>query len=575
MILILAEKYQAAKKIAEAIGSNVTRKKAGRNLYYFEVDWNGKRAYVVPLRGHIIDIDFPPKYRRWELSTLRDMIREKPVEKVTDREIFSFLNKIKNAVEEVIIATDADREGEAIGFEVYRRLFRNKPVKRAWFSSLTKEELVKAFNNLIRPKENLAGAAFARREVDLKWGAVLTRALSIKENRRGKEFLSVGRVQTPTLALIVEREREIRNFKPKTYYKLVFHLKHDNIEFSCEYDKQFDKKEEAEDIAKHLSGRKVVVTSIERKEVIIYRPVPFDTTTLLSESSKLLGFSPGKTMKLAEGLYLMGYITYPRTDNQTYPPGTPFKKILGMLGRVSTYSTYVKNIKPPYRPSSGRKTDDHPPVYPVGIGDMDKEHFMLYDLIVRRFLATLYRNAVVEETNAFFELDSVKFSCKGRKVVDPGWTEVYPVSIEERILPDMEEGDVIEVERIDVVKRKTKPPSRYSPSELLKKMEQLGLGTKSTRAEIIEKLYKRGYITGRKRIKPTELGELVYDIFLKSDPVVIRPDLTAMLEENMREIEEGKRRVDEVVRRSSEVLESVLNRFLEHYNKGEKGESNV
>ena len=563
MILIIAEKAKAGRRIAEVLsGGRYRVVRAGKHVMYTFVR-DGKEYVVFPLRGHVIDVDFPKEFSRWSLKRLKDLVGAPIVQKVTLWNVINLLKSMKDRVEAVIIATDADREGEAIGLEVVDYLFRDKPVARAWFSSLTPREIQRAFSNLLPPKRSLAEAAFTRRDVDLLWGAVLTRALSLTSGRRGKEFLSVGRVQTPTLALIVQREREIRNFKPETYYVLKALFEKD-VPFWGTHPAKLKDEKRARELLERVKNGDGVVKTFKKEEKKIHRPVPFDTTTFLSEANKILGIPPKEALDIAEDLYTSGLISYPRTDNQTYPPDLPFGEILSKLSRIPSYRPVVEKIRPPFRPSRGRKTEDHPPIHPVDVpsSPLPEKHAKIYDLIVRRFLATLLPEALVEEKKALIDVNGVSFEVKGKTLVFPGWLEVYPVTIEEVRVPDLIPGETLPVKKAQLEKKKTKPPSRYSPGELVKKMESLGLGTKATRAEIIAKLYRRGYITGRKRIRPTPLGELVYDLLREVAPETLTPDLTARLEEDMNRIESGSKERRAVVEEARGVLSRLVDEFL-------------
>ena len=564
MILVLAEKAKAGRRIAEILSGGRFRTIKLKKHVYYTFNLNGKEVVVFPLRGHVIDVDFPKEFSRWSLRSLKALTRAPIVRKVSAWDVVSTLKQLAPRVEEVIIATDADREGEAIGWEVVEYIFRGKPVRRAWFSALTPREIRKAFSNLIPPKVKLAEAAFARRDVDLLWGAVLTRALSLTSGRRGKSFLSVGRVQTPTLALVVEREREIRNFKPQTYYTLKGTFCEREPFVAVHPRKVFDKREVEELLGKVKSSTHGRVTSFRKEVKKVYRPVPLDTTTFLSEANKILGIPPKEALDIAEDLYTSGLISYPRTDNQTYPPDLPFSSILSKLRRIPQYRPFVEKITPPYSPSRGKKTEDHPPIHPVDVpsSPLPEKHAKVYDLIVRRFLATLMEDGLVEVKKARIDVAGVPFEGEGRRVVKKGWMEVYPVRVDEKPLPDLEEGETVRVLGVKLEKGKTKPPSRYSPGELVKKMESLGLGTKATRAEIVAKLYRRGYITGRKRVRPTPLGELVYDLLKEFAPAIVTPELTSRLEQHMEEIAQGRKGRAEVVEESRNILESLADLFI-------------
>lgn len=544
MKLILAEKDAAARKIAFILSGGKYRSvKDGRVSYYVFGD-----TVVFPLQGHLLDIDFPPQFSSWRLEDLPSLVESPLVVKERDLPRLRTLRKIMKQCDVIIIATDADREGEAIGLEVVKGA---KKVMRAWFSSLTPQEIKKAFSNLRSPNYALANSAFARRDVDLLWGAVLTRALSLRTNRRGKDFLSVGRVQTPTLGLIVEREREIRSFVPETYY--VVSGEAEGYRVICT--EKFKERKLAENVARIKKG---IVASIEEKNVEIPRPVPFDTNTFLREASRLLKISPKKALDVAEELYLQGLISYPRTDNQTYPPSLDISSVLSILEKAYPI---VKNITPPYRPSSGRKTEDHPPIHPVGYKKLEGIYAKVYDLIARRFIATLLPKAKVRVKKVTIAGEGYTFVNEGREIVDPGWTVIYPHELKTSPLPPFREGQEVSLTLV-VEEKKTQPPPRYTYSSLLSKMESLGLGTKSTRADIIDKLFRRGYITGKKAIRPTELGEAVYDILKNIVPVIVSPELTASLEKDLEKIANGEKKREDVVAEVRDVLRKVVNDFL-------------
>ncbi len=540
MRLILMEKPLAAKTLVSQLFPSASMERRGRVPVFRYND-----TVVVPLSGHIIDVDFPEEFGRWSLKHLYELIEAPIREKIVRWDIYSVLRGLKPSL--VIIATDADREGEAIGLEVVKKIYKNIPAYRAWFSSLSKEELERAFSNLGKPRENLAEAAFARRDVDLLWGATLTRAISLVSNRRGRDFLSIGRVQTPTLALVVERELQIRSFKPETFYYV-------KVTFDGGFvgtTERTKKKEEAE-LWLHSITNRAKVVSFNKKKESIPRPKPFDTTTFLSEANRLLGLSPSKAMALAEELYMMGYITYPRTDNQTYPPEA--KRYASMLKTLY-------GIEEIYQPSKGRKTEDHPPIYPVKPPTNLKDDLLrVYDLIARRFLATFYRDGIVERREAILSSGGIEIRVSGGIVLDRGWTKIYPRRIELQRVPELT-GEVAIREKA-LSTSKTTPPPRYSPGDLVKEMERLGLGTKSTRQDIISKLYKRGYIEGRKRIKPTKLGENLYNILNALIPYLLSPEITANLEREMDLIERGKRRREDVLKETRKILKEYVDIIL-------------
>jgi DNA topoisomerase-1 len=553
MRLIIVEKPLAGERIAKILGN--PRKKLINKILCWETNY----GLIFPLKGHIIDVDFPEEFRKWDLN-LEKLINSdlRTVERY--KNICDALRYLAPYVSEIIIATDNDREGESIGLEaveIIKEINPNVKIYRARFSAITEKDIKKAFSKLENPNYNLASAAWARRDIDLYWGATLTRWLSVVSGCRGKDFLSVGRVQTPTLKLVVDREREIENFKPEIYYKLVYIVEGKKFY----YEKKLSEKE-AKELLNKIKNLKAEIYKQETKE-IIPRPTPFNTTEFLKEATKL-GFSADEAMKIAENLYMKGYISYPRTDTNVYPETLNLEEKVRMLFNTP-YKELAFKVYPPKRPSYGKsKKDDHPPIHPVGYGPMDEKEKKIYDLIVRRFLATVYVDCIVNKTKIILDFDGIKFVGEFRKVIEKGWTEIYPKEIQESEPPKSFEGT------FKIEKHKTKPPERYSQGDLIKKMETLNLGTKSTRHEIIKKLYERRYITGSKKIKPTELGKRVIEIFEKLDNPVIYPDMTAELEKNMDEIEKGNKTKEDVVNLSRNLLKEVVKKLLENQNVGKE-----
>ena len=575
--LIIAEKRNAAQRIAYILSNGNSKfVKVGRGGY-FKYTSNGDEYFVVPLRGHIVELDYGEEFKRWDINKLIELVNEKPRKINKERGIVKILWDIAKDVDEIIIATDYDREGELIGVEalsvIEKKYGKKFKVKRAKFSALTKQEIEKAFNNLVDINYNLASAAEARQHIDLAWGASLTRFVSIASGRRGREFLSVGRVQSPTLALIVKREEEIENFKPKKYWELTAKLQK-KMKFEAKHEKNpFWEEEEVNKILAKIEGAKigkVHEVKVENKE--IYSPPPFDTTTFLSEATKL-GFSAAKAMKIAEDLYMGGYISYPRTDNTVYPRSLNINSILKSL-ESSKFGEEVKRLQGEQRkyPTRGKKeTKDHPPIVPVRGAKLSGERGKIYELIVRRFLATLAKNGVYEDMKARIDIKGEPFIAHGRSLIEEGWLHYYPYThFEEKKLPPLK--DEMEVKVIEIVKdeKQTQPPKRYTQSSLLKEMEKLNLGTKSTRAEIIQKLFDRGYVTGNP-LRPTDVGRALIGNLTKHDVDVVRPEMTAKLEEDMDKIEKGEKSMDDVINESKEMLTTIIKKLND--NKGEFGDS--
>jgi len=561
--LIITEKANAARRISTILsdGKSTSKSTSGATVISFTA--GGDDYDVVSLRGHIIELDYPKEYNDWSAINPPDLVFAPQVKTVRVKSILSTIKDLASNADEIIIATDYDREGELIGMETVKAIDADMTkVRRAKFSALTKGEVETAFANLTDPDEKLADAAEARQIVDLSWGAVLTRLISLSSGQVGNNFMSVGRVQSPTLKLLVDRHEEIENFVPVPYWNLVG--KFGMLAFKGDHEKNpFWKKEEAEAVLAKVNGSKtgtVVKYQSETKEE--YRPAPFDTTMMQVEANKI-GIPPTTAMKLAEDLYTGGYISYPRTENTEYPKSLNLRSVLDKL-KDSDFKAEAAEILAQERiyPSKGKRTTtDHPPIYPTAGATSDKmkgDKWKLYELIVRRFLATVAPNAKAEITKCVIEVEGENFESTGYVLKEAGWKKYYKkyLPASESKLPVMKEGDVVDIRSMAIVESETKPPYRYNQGSLIQEMDRLQLGTKSTRHDIIGKLFSRNYVQGNYMI-PTPSGIALTKSLEKHGGGITEPDMTAKLESDMLSISEGKRTLDSVVTESQEMLHDV------------------
>ncbi len=571
--LIIAEKSNVALRIATALSDGkISRVKVGSStVLKFK---KGENEYsVLSLRGHIIELDYPKEYSSWKIDNLKQLVNATPIENVKVKGLDYSLRKLDEESSEVIVATDYDREGELIGVETLRLMERNDGIKRARFSALTKYDLVKSFENLAEVDYNLAGSAEARQIIDLMWGATLTRFFSIATNRLGGEFISVGRVQSPTLTILVEREMEIRDFVPEKYYELSILI--NGVKFSYEGN-PIKSGEDAESL---LASLKSVSTAMVKekndKERKIYRPVPFSTTEFLRDANRI-GISVERAMAIAETLYQHGKISYPRTDNMVYPRTLGVKTVLSNLAE-SYLKKEVEHLMEHSRliPSRGRvETTDHPPIYPTSSlkkSELKGDYFKIYDLVSRRFMATVAENADVLDTGYVVVAGGLRFNYTASKAVNRGWMDYYPiVYYQEKRNPELNVGDEVRFSDPKVEEKETNPPNRYSQGSLLERMEKELLGTKSTRHEIIQKLYDRGFIEGNPiRVRP--LGMAMGESLILNSEAVARPEMTAKLEQEMDQIAGGSKKKEEVVEDSRSILSGLLDDLINKTGKiGEK-----
>ncbi|MDD4126489.1 MAG: DNA topoisomerase I [Methanomicrobium sp.] len=564
MHLIIAEKNIAAQRIAGFLaGSNkiTASKDGGVNSYHFN------DSIAIGLRGHVVEIDFEEGYTNWrsEVHTPRTLIDAGMIKKPTEKKIISLIKKYAKKATLVTIATDYDREGELIGKEAYEIVrSSNKDVKinRAIFSAITRQEIINAFENPTEIDFDLAAAGETRQEIDLVWGASLTRFISIAAKRGGNNILSVGRVQSPTLSMIVDREKEIEAFVPEPYWMLGLLTEKNRVDFEARHTNgKFWSLKEAE-TAKSNTKKPLLVKEIREGTKNDSAPTPFDTTAFIVAAGRL-GLSASNAMRIAEELYMNGFISYPRTDNTIYPPSLDLNEIISELHRTpfkEDAEWVLKNRRK--EPTSGKKSStDHPPIHPAGAAkpsQMDDQTWKIYELVVRRFLATLSPDAKWKTLKILFDAGGEEYTSTGQKLEIEGYRHVYTYSqAKDQILPDMSEGEILPIKEIVLEEKTTQPPPRYSQSKLIQQMEELGLGTKSTRHDVIGKLVSRRYVE-ESPLKPTLVGKAVSETLEEYAGLITRPDMTQTLESHMEDIKKGLRNKNNVVEESKQMLHRIF-----------------
>ena len=564
MHLVVTEKDLAAKRIAEILsdGTAAPTKVASASAYRFN------STVVLGLRGHVVKLDFPEAYRDWKVN-FHDLIRADLVTVPTHKAIVLGLKRAAKDADRVTIATDFDTEGELIGLEACSIVKSVKDVKveRVRFSAMTPMEVKRAFRSPTQIDLNLARSGEARQAVDLIWGATLTRFISTAANRLGDRFLSAGRVQSPTLALIVDREREIAQFVPEPYWEVFADIRIGSETFQAKHQTdRFQDKASAMSAAQKIDATATVVRFVKSARVDA-PPPPFNTTEFLAAASAL-GISASRVMEIAERLYTAGWISYPRTDNTVFPNELDLRLIVSMF-KSGPFAANAQSLlqKGSLVPTRGKKqTTDHPPIYPTARAtptDLEPRSWKIYELVVRRFFATLSDPARWCTKKADLESGGEPLKATGLELSEPGWRYHYPYAhIQERRLPDLHVGAVLAVTDKKVLEKETQPPQRWGQGALIKKMEQLGLGTKSTRHEIVQKLAQRGYID-LSPLRPTGIACSVTESLERYAPTIANPDMTRLLEEEMEKISSGALAKEVVVINSRDILEQVLDRLDE------------
>jgi DNA topoisomerase-1 len=561
--LVVAEKFNTALRIAVVLSDGRMKRERleGTSVFRFERpdgEWS-----IVGLRGHIVELDYPEELNQWSMEGLPALLEAPPLKRVTATAIVAALETMARGFDRVILATDFDREGELIALECLEILHAVHPglvVKRARYSALTREEIERSFAELVELDRPLAEAAGARQEIDLVWGALLTRYLTLSADHRDQGFFSAGRVQTPTLALLVARDQEIREFVPSPFWTLRAESEVDSQTFRLQHTHGIftDRREADEVLAKVKNATKGIVTAFEETEYRRRPPVPFSTTLFIAEASRL-GIGAANAMRIGEDLYTRGIISYPRTDNTVYPKGVGLRTLAEKFleSPFKAEAEYVLTQET-LRPSRGRvATTDHPPIYPTSVVDPKKlrpDAQKIYELVVRRFLATLAPDAVGRHREATVTINAEPFQAAGTKLDDIGWYRIYTyMTPEETLIPVLTVGANVPVRNVELNEEMTRPPRRYTQGSLVQEMERLGLGTKSTRADVIQKMLDRHYITAR-QLEPTSTGIAVIEALQAHAPVITRPDMTHRLEEEMGLVAEGKKPRDEVIADSRAML---------------------
>jgi len=567
-ILIICEKNSAAIRIANILSKNKMKKGFSNRVPTFTFQGNNTKYTVMGLRGHILTLDYQKQYNIWNKIPPVDLIDKEPYKRPEAQNIISTLHQLSKDIDEVIIATDYDREGELIGTEaldVIKQKRDDVTIRRAKFSALTKTEIDDAFENLTDVDYNLSKSAETRQLIDLVWGATLTRFISLSSGQTGRDFLSVGRVQSPTLALIVGRELKILAFKPEPYWKLeatvgtkpTFVATHEKARFQKE-----DEKELEAIMEKLKDQKKGTIETLEVNENNDYPPSPFNTTTFLAACSAQ-GLGTARAMSIAEDLYIRGYIRYPRTDNTVYPRSLDLYGVVRVL-KETEFKPLAEEIlsQDRIRTSRGKfETTDHPPIYPTDAAPKKKlrmDEWQIYELIVRRFLATVAPIAIYKESKVTVNIKDELFKVTGKKYVELGWRKYYTyLKLNEKSLPELKQGQEVKIDKIEKKEKATQPPKRCTQGSLIQEMDKLGLGTKSTRHDIIQKLYSRGYLEGKYPI-PTDSGIAVTKALEHYAEPITKSDMTSTLEENMTNIAEGEKTREDVVDESKGMLKEIF-----------------
>lgn len=573
MKVCIAEKPSVAGELAKILGAN-TRKDGYYEGNGYQITWTF---------GHLCGLQEPHEYtdkwKSWNLSYLPmipQTFKIKVMENSGVQKQFSTIEKLVGMAEEVINCGDAGQEGELIQRWVLQKAGCKAPIKRLWISSLTEESIKEGFTKLQDSEkfDNLYFAGSARAIGDWLLGMNATRLYTLKYGGN-KQVLSIGRVQTPTLALIVNRQKEIENFIPQPFWELKTDYR--EISFSATSGR-FNDKEEALKKLEEIKGKEFEIKDISTKEAKEYPPKLFDLTSLQVECNKKYDFSADETLKIIQSLYEKKLTTYPRVDT-TYLPNDIYPKAMGILQSLEPYKNLVsplenKKLRKSTKVFDDKKITDHHAIIPTNVftHNMTPNEKRVYDLVARRFIAVFYPDCEVANTTCIGETNSIQFKTIGKQILEKGWREVFDLKTEDNILPEFIIGEKGE-HKPDLQEKQTQPPKYFTEATLLRAMETAGrsvedeelreamkdngIGRPSTRASIIETIFKRKYIQKeRKRLVATITGIELIDTI--NNELLKSAELTGMWEKKLRDIELGNYDVKEFMNEMKQMVTDVV-----------------
>ncbi len=554
--LIICEKPDAAARVARAVDENASpRRRSLQGVPFFECTQRNDLVIVCSALGHLYSVDSKSEGSRQSYPVWDCTWRPKhEIEKKSARlaNWIHVIGSISNGVDRFVNACDYDLEGSLIGHSILQYTCHGAHLRahRMKFSTMTEKELKVAFNNMMPQLDfAMADACRCRHELDWLYGINLSRLLTQAALKQGRGYatLSTGRVQGPTLGFIVAREEEIEFFVPSPFWLIDASIKHNGRKFQIEYaEDRVSTLEQADKIVLECNGQLLEAGNVETRQINQTPRFPFDLSSLQAEAYRHFGYSPSRTLAIAERLYLEALISYPRTSSQKLPPDIGYVEILKGIESRRNYAGLVRTVLGAggLRPIQGPKEDPaHPAIYPTGQSPtrpLSGQEEKLLDVIVRRFLAAFAKNCLRLSSTIILTTGSHRFFLRGLQVLEPGWTEFYQpyVRQESQEVPPLSVGEKVPLHSIQSLEKFTQPPPRFNPGSLLRKMEEENIGTKATRAEIIEILYRRGYIR-ETRIRTTPLAVLVTELLRKHCPLIVDPGFTAKIETLMDGIQQG------------------------------------
>ncbi|KAL4658388.1 DNA topoisomerase 3-alpha [Arapaima gigas] len=591
-VLCVAEKNDAAKGIAHIMSGGRARKREGysvyNKIYEYEYHLFGQNVSVcmTSVSGHLLGLEFKSPFQKWHSCNPVSLF-DAEVEKYCLQNCFPIkrtLEKEARQSQALIIWTDCDREGENIGFEIIdvcKAVKHNIQVFRARFSEITANSIWRACETLGEPNIHVSDAVDVRQELDLRIGASFTRFQTMRLQKifptsLSNQLISYGSCQFPTLGFVVERFKAIQAFIPETFFriKVTHETEDEEVEFSWKRHRLFNHTACLVLYQMCMENPTATVVGVTSKPKSKWRPLPLDTVELEKLASRKLKISAKETMKIGEKLYTQGYISYPRTETNMFPPGLNLTSLVEQQTQDRNWGAFAQGILDHGGPTprNGSKSDQaHPPIHPTKYTDsLQGKEQRLYEFIVRHFLACCSRDAQGQETTVDIEIAHERFCAHGLMIIARNYLEVYPYDKwYAKVIPVYEQGSHFQPTAIEMVEGETSPPQLLTEADLIALMEKHGIGTDATHAEHIETIKTRLYVglTPDQRFLPGELGMGLVEGYNAMGYEMSKPDLRAELEADLKLVSEDKKSKAEVLRHHVQKYKAV---FMESMRKAKK-----
>lgn len=590
-VLNVAEKNDAAKNIAGLLSGGDLKRREGKSkfnkIYEFSYNLNGHRCKMITtsVSGHLLTYEFVGHYKKWNLCSPEDLFSA-PVSKTCPQDFQQIRQTLELEIRKcdmLIIWTDCDREGENIGFEVIEVCTQIKPnirIYRAKFSEITKQSVKRAAENLEQPNNLINEAVNVRSELDLRIGASFTRFQTLRLQKvfpdlLAQKLISYGSCQFPTLGFVVERYKAIQNFVPENFWKIkVGHkINNVNVEFVWKRGRLFDQLFCQVIFERCLENKTAKVENVQTKPKSKWRPLPLDTVELEKSASRKLKINAKQTMQIAERLYSQGYISYPRTETNTFPQEINLNALVQLQAGDNRWGNFAnKVLQEGSNPRQGTKSDQaHPPIHPTKCAsNLQGNEAKVYEYIVRHFLACVSKNAEGLETTVNITINDEKFVAHGLRVLALNYLEVYPYDKwTDKEIHEYNQGQTFEPTTLDMVDGITTAPNLLTEADLIALMEKHGIGTDATHAEHIETIKSRLYVgleDGRYFV-PGELGIGLVEGYDTMGFEMSKPYLRAELEADLKAICEGRRNPQVVLSEQIEKYRHVFRAAVQQANK--------